>query len=43
MKWVEHVAHMEKMRNTYRILIGKPEWEMTTWETPRPDWRLTLK
>jgi len=25
MRWVEHVAHMEEMRNVYKILVGKPE------------------
>jgi len=25
MRWVEHVAHMEVRRATYKVLIGKPE------------------
>jgi hypothetical protein len=25
MRWTEYVARMEKMRNAYRILVGKPE------------------
>jgi hypothetical protein len=25
MKWVGHVAHMGEMRNTLKILVGKPE------------------
>jgi hypothetical protein len=25
MKWAGHVAHMGKMRNAYKILVGKPE------------------
>jgi hypothetical protein len=25
MRWAVHVARMGKMRNTYRILVGKPE------------------
>jgi hypothetical protein len=25
MKWVEHVAHMGKIRSAYKILINKPE------------------
>jgi hypothetical protein len=25
MKWVEHIAHIGKMRNLYKILIGKPQ------------------
>jgi hypothetical protein len=25
MIWVEHIAHMGKIRNVYKILVGKPE------------------
>jgi hypothetical protein len=25
MRWVGHVARMREKRNTYRILVGKPE------------------
>jgi hypothetical protein len=25
MRWAEHIALMGEMRNTYKILIGKPE------------------
>ena len=25
MRWVVHVAHMEKSRNAHRVLVGKPE------------------
>jgi hypothetical protein len=25
MKWAGHVERMEAMRNTYKILVGKPE------------------
>jgi hypothetical protein len=25
MRWAEHVALMEEMRNIYKILVGKPE------------------
>jgi hypothetical protein len=25
MKWVEHIVHMEEMRNAYNILVGKSE------------------
>jgi hypothetical protein len=25
MRWTEHVAHVGKTRNPYRILVGKPE------------------
>jgi hypothetical protein len=27
MRWAEHIVHMEEMRNTYSILVGKPEGE----------------
>jgi hypothetical protein len=31
MRWAEHVAHIRQRRNSYRILVGKPEkgegWE----------------
>jgi hypothetical protein len=25
MRWAGHIAHMGKMRNVYKILVGKPE------------------
>jgi hypothetical protein len=25
MRWVGHVAHTGEMKNSYRILVGKPE------------------
>jgi hypothetical protein len=25
MRWMGHVVHMGKMRNAYKILVGKPE------------------
>jgi len=25
MRWAGHVAHMGKMRGTYKILVGRPE------------------
>jgi hypothetical protein len=34
MRWVEHVARMGEMRNTYNILVGKPE-EKRPHERPR--------
>jgi hypothetical protein len=27
MRWVGHAAHMGEMRDTYKILVGKPERE----------------
>jgi hypothetical protein len=29
MRWVGHVARMEEKRNTYRLLVGKPEGRRT--------------
>jgi hypothetical protein len=29
-RWAEHVAHMEEMRNAYRILARKPEGKKET-------------
>jgi hypothetical protein len=26
-RWTRHIACMEKMRNAYKILIGKREWK----------------
>ena len=25
LRWTGHVAHMEQSRNSYRVLVGKPE------------------
>jgi hypothetical protein len=27
MRWVEHVAQMEEMKNSYKIYVGGPEWK----------------
>lgn len=27
-EWVEHVGHIEEMRNVYKYLIGNNEWEV---------------
>jgi len=32
MRWAGHVARMVEGRNVYRVLVGKPEGEETTWE-----------
>jgi hypothetical protein len=37
MIWVGHVAHMGMKRNTYRVLVGKPE-EKRPLERPRHRW-----
>jgi hypothetical protein len=29
MRWAGHVARMGKMRNAFKILVGKPEWKRT--------------
>ena len=29
LRWAEHVAHMEKSRNAYRVLVGKPDGKYT--------------
>jgi hypothetical protein len=34
MRWTGHVARMEEKRNTYRMLMGKPE-EKRLLERPR--------
>jgi hypothetical protein len=31
MKWAGHVAHMREMRNTYKILVRKPERKRPLW------------
>jgi hypothetical protein len=33
MRWAGHVARMGADRNTYRILVGKPEGQRTTGKT----------
>jgi hypothetical protein len=33
MRWAGHVARMEKKRNAYRILVGKPERKKTARKT----------
>jgi hypothetical protein len=30
MRWMGHVAHMRKMRNVYKLWVGKPERKRTT-------------
>jgi hypothetical protein len=37
MKWMEHVTHMRNMRNTYKILVLKPEGKRTLGK-PRRRW-----
>jgi hypothetical protein len=42
MRWVGHVAYMEKMRNAYKILVGKPE-QKRTFGRPRHRWEDNIK
>jgi hypothetical protein len=32
MRWVEHVARMDEMRNGYKILVEKTERDSSEWE-----------
>jgi hypothetical protein len=41
MKWEGHVARMGKMRNSYNILVGKPEWKRPPGR-PRRRWKTKL-
>jgi hypothetical protein len=42
MRWVGHVAQMGKTRNTYRILVGKPEGKRALGR-PRRRWVDNIK
>jgi hypothetical protein len=33
MRWVEHVAHMEEVKNAYEILVGKCGWKREWYPT----------
>jgi hypothetical protein len=33
MRWAGQVARMGEERNVYKVLVGKPEGEETTWKT----------
>jgi hypothetical protein len=37
MRWAGHVARMEEKRNTYRLLVGKPEGKKSL-ARPRHRW-----
>jgi hypothetical protein len=41
MRWAGHVALMGKRRGVYKILVGKPEGNETTWKTQR--WENNIK
>jgi hypothetical protein len=42
MEWVEHVARMGEMRNSYKILVGKLE-EKRRLERPRCRWKDNIR
>jgi hypothetical protein len=42
MRWAGHVAPMEEMRNTYEILVGKPEVKRPLGR-PRRIWEDNIK
>jgi hypothetical protein len=42
MRWAGHVAHVGKMRNAYKILVGKPEGKRPLGR-PRHRWGIILK
>ena len=35
LRWAGHVAHVEQSRNTYRVLVGKPEGKRPSGRTRR--------
>jgi hypothetical protein len=41
-RWVEHVARMEKKRNAYRLLVGKPEGRRPL-RRPRRRWMNNIR
>jgi hypothetical protein len=42
MKWAGHAPYMSEKRNTYRILVGKPEGKRPI-EIYRPKWQDNIK
>ena len=42
LRWAKHVACMEKIRNAYRILVGKPEGNRPIGR-PRHRWKDNVK
>ena len=42
LRWTGHVARMEKSRNAYRVLVGKPKGKRPLGR-PRLDGRIILK
>jgi hypothetical protein len=37
MRWADHIARIEALRNAYNILVGKPEWKRPLGK-PRRRW-----
>ena len=42
MRWAGHVAHMGKVRDVHRVLVGKPEGKRPFWR-PRRRWEDNIK
>ena len=42
MRWAGHVAHMEKRKGVYRVLVWKPEGKRPLGR-PRPRWEDNIK
>ena len=42
MRWAGHIARMEQSRNTYRVLVGKPEGKRSLGR-PRRRWEDNIK
>jgi hypothetical protein len=42
MRWVGHVAHMGERRNSYGILVGKPEGKRQL-RRPRHSWEVNIR
>jgi hypothetical protein len=40
MRWKGHVVLMEKMKNVYKIFVGKPEWKRPL---RKPRWKDNIK
>ena len=42
LRWAGHAAHMGQSRNTYRVLVGKPEGKRPLGR-PRRTWKVNIK
>ena len=43
LRWAGHLAHMEELRNAYRVLVGKPEGNALALGKPRLRWENNFK